>query len=153
MSRLRGQLAMQDLADLAAYLAAPAVPSPLVRLTTCGPAANRYTPERLEFRAASSVPSEIRVRNGGELPLRLLSAPVIAGEAAGAFSITRSDCEAGTVLAPNASCSVAIASGRATAGRARSARVSVAHDWIGGRATVALLLDTAAARSAGRPCD
>lgn len=142
MARLRGQLSRQDIEDLAAYLGNPGVPSPNLRLSSSGDAANPYNPERLEFRAppgAVSPASTLQLRNAGELALRLQSAPALLGAHADQFSISATDCAAGMSLPPQASCSIDIVFHPSGAGALRSALVRIRHDWLRGELSVAML--------------
>jgi len=143
MTPLRGHLTERDMADIAAYVAYPAVPSPEPRITTAGPAATPYTADRLEFAAApdgtSSPPSTVRLTNAGALPLRLAAAPALAGPAAEQFAITATDCAAGTILAQQQSCAVDIVFHPKGDPGLRAASLGLAHDWILGGVNVALI--------------
>lgn len=144
MSPLRGRLSAQDLEDLASYIAQPEVPSPDLRIATEGPARSPWSSERLEFPAiaagTASPASTIRLTNAGRLPLRLLSAPALSGPDAHHFTIDAGDCVAGITLVAGQSCRISVDFRplRGAAGQ-RSARVNVAHDWLGGELNVALI--------------
>jgi len=141
MTPLRGRVSQQDMADLAAYIGAPHTPSPDLRIETSGPAANRFTAERLEFRPGDR--SVVKFTNTGRLPLQLQSAPAISGPDAGTFFIAASDCRAELTLGPGMSCSVDItfrpAPPASNSTSLRSARLGISHDWIRGEVAVALL--------------
>jgi cytochrome c553 len=138
MAPLRGRLGEAERADLAAYIARHDVE---LRLTTEGPAHTPWSAERLEFPppAGGSPPSVIRISNAGQVPVRLLSSPVIEGPHAGEFVLVETDCVAGLTLTPSQSCRLSIAfNPRAVAGL-RTASVGVRHDWIRGALHVALI--------------
>jgi hypothetical protein len=137
MSALRGRVTDQDMADIAAYVAHPAVPSPNLQLATFGPAASPYTAERLEFSAPAS--SSIRLINAGALPLGLGSAPVLSGPAVADYSIAATDCRAGAVLAAQQFCTIEIAFAPRGEPGLRAATVSVSHDWIRASVHIALI--------------
>lgn len=144
MEPLRGRVTAQDMADIAAYLAAPGVASPDLRLSSDGPAASPYSSERLEFAetvpGSASTPSTIRLSNAGGIPLRLLSAPKISGVAADDFRLIATDCHAATALASQQSCTIAVAfDPRDGAPGLRAASVGLEHDWIRGSVNVALI--------------
>lgn len=142
MAPLRGRLSGRDIEDLSAYLANPGVPSPRLSLAADGPAASPHSPERLEFRAAAGSNSPVtvvRLRNTGERPLRLLSAPAIAGRHAQQFAIVSSDCSQGSVLEPQSSCGIGVAFWSPSGGTLFTATLGVDHDWVGGAVAVALL--------------
>ena len=143
MTPLRGRLTDRDMADIAAYAAFPAVPSPDPRIMTAGPAATPYSNDRLEFFAEPegppSPPSSIRLTNAGALPLRLASAPVLAGPAAEQFVIAATDCSAGMTLAPQQSCAVDILFRPVGHQGLRAASLGLAHDWIRGGVNIALI--------------
>ncbi|MFM9967671.1 MAG: hypothetical protein ACKVQK_04600, partial [Burkholderiales bacterium] len=136
-----------DIQDLAAYLAQPLVASPRLAVSTKGPAANSYTTERLEFRAtagASSPITIVRLTNTGDHSLRLLSAPILAGQNAQDFSVSTTDCLPDGVLVPQAFCEIGVVFRARTFSTVSPATLFVAnlrveHDWIGGGVTLALL--------------
>lgn len=153
MEPLRGRVTAQDMADIAAYLAAPDVASPDPRLSSEGPAASPYSGERLEFAetvsGSASPPSTIRLSNAGGIALHLLSAPKISGVAADDFRLIATDCHAATALAPQQSCTIAVAfDPRGDALGLRLARVSLEHDWIRGGVNIALIGRVGAAEPA-----
>jgi hypothetical protein len=143
MNALRGRLTAADYADLAAYIGQPNVPSPELRVSTSG-ASN----DRIDFgqvAAGASAAGQMRLANGGALPLRLTSLPQVVGEHALDFSIvTGSSCSSTAAqqgaLGPGTSCVVELrfAPPPGAAGPRRAA-VRIEHDWIGGQAAVALL--------------
>lgn len=143
MTPLRGHLTERDMADIAAYVAFPGVPSPELRVTTMGPAATPFSSDRLEFSDAPSgmavLPSTVRLTNTGALPIRLFSAPVVAGPAAEQFIIAAADCAAGMVLAPQQSCAVELVFLSDGEPGLRAASLHFTHDWISGGANVALI--------------
>ncbi len=136
MTPLRGRVTVEDMADIAAYVADPAVASPAVHLTTSGPAASAYTSERLEFAGAGT--SSVRLTNAGALPFGLGAAPFLDGPAAAQFILAASDCESGAVLAPQQSCALRVEYRPVGIGL-RTATLRIAHDWIGGSTNVALI--------------
>lgn len=143
MTPLRGRLSAQDMADIAAYIETPGIPSPEPRLANTGPAASRWSTERLEFPAARSgsmsAVSMVELTNAGTVPLQILSAPVLDGPDAAQFAIVASHCAAGMTLAARQSCSMAIAfQPRGPAGL-RTASARIGHDWIRGGIHVALI--------------
>lgn len=143
MAPLRGRLGATDLADLAAYLARPSVPSPDLRPGTVGPDGRFLPGERVAFEAASAgaaTAATARIVNAGSVAVRLRSGPRLAGPDAALFGVDRSDCVEGLELAPGRSCSITVAfraSGAAPG--LRSASLAVDHDWIGGGTTLALI--------------
>lgn len=143
MTPLRGRLTERDMADIAAYVAFPAVPSPEPRVTTTGPAATPYTTDRLEFSAAPDgallPPSTVRLTNTGALPMQLASAPALAGPAAEQFAITATDCGAGMTLDPQQSCTVDILFRPQGDEGLHAASLGLAHDWIRGGINIALI--------------
>jgi mono/diheme cytochrome c family protein len=155
MEPLRGRVTAQDMADIAAYLAAPDVAGPDLRLSSDGPAASPYGGERLEFAETSpgsaSPPSTIRLSNAGGIPFRLLSAPKISGVAADDFRLIATDCHAATALAPQQSCTIAVAfDPRGDAPGLRAASVGLEHDWIRGGVNIALIGRVGTAEAAKR---
>lgn len=143
MTPLRGRVSVQDMADIAAYVAFPSVASPTAHLTTSGPAASPFTSERLEFpvvaAGTASPPSSVRLTNTGTVALRLATAPVLAGPEAAQFSIASSDCATGMILAAQQSCAVEIAFHPQGRAGLRAASLRIAHDWIGAGTSVALI--------------
>jgi cytochrome c553 len=135
MAPLRGKLSASDMADIAAYVAAPSVPSPGLRHATSGPAASPYSDQRLEFTTAGR--SWVRLTNAGALSVRLEAAPIIVGPHATDFRIVASECAAGP-LVPGQSCTIEVAFAPTGEGL-RTAALRIAHDWIGGAAAFALL--------------
>ncbi len=143
MTPLRERLTSQDMADLAAYLDFPAVPSPELRLSTSGPAASPYGGERLEFPEAhsgsSSPPTTIRLTNTGAKPMRLISAPALAGPDAAQFALKATDCVAGITLAAQQSCALEIVFNPEGGPGLHAAKINLAHDWIRGEVNIALI--------------
>lgn len=143
MTPLRGRLSEKDMADLAAYIAFPAAPSPDPRLATAGPAASPYSAERLEFPEAAAggapIASTVRITNRGALPLTLLSSPAIGGPAAADFTLAASDCRAGATLGAGESCSMEIVFQPGGETGLRAATLGLTHDWVRGGAHVALI--------------
>jgi hypothetical protein len=142
MTPLRGRLGAQDYADLAAYLGNPAVPSPALRSAVSGPAAT-VSPNRLDFgvvsRNGQSASSRWHLVNEGSVGLTVTGAPQLRGNHPQDFVIFASDCSAGLALSAGASCSVDLSFRPIEGVDARQAAVSVAHDWVGGEAAVALV--------------
>ena len=146
MTPFRGRLTAIDYADLAACIGNPAIPSPEVRITTSLPGGGAGAADRIEFGelAAGQVSSvaTLRIANAGAVPFTLAWAPQLAGTNASEFSIEATDCATGAVLPATQSCRVDLRfrpGGAPGAPGARTARVSVTHDWVGGVAAVALL--------------
>ena len=143
MLPLRGRLSAADMADLAAYIANPAIASPELRLGTAGPGSIAWSTERIEYPTSSPgmvLPaSSIRLSNAGTLPLQLQSAPALDGPHAAEFAILESDCRAGMVLDASQACAIRVTFRPRGPEGLRSASVGIAHDWIGGSVHVALI--------------
>lgn len=141
MSPLRGRLSAQDMADIAAYVARPGVPSPEARVTTSGPAASPYNSDRLEFVGATN--GTVHLSNMGAVALRLTASPLLDGEHAAQFAITQSTCGADLILRQDESCATTIAFRADTEPAPRTAAyfavLRLAHDWIGASANIALI--------------
>ncbi|MBL8692280.1 MAG: hypothetical protein JNL04_24455 [Rhodospirillaceae bacterium] len=137
MTPLRGRLSRQDMADLAAYVARPAVPSPEPRVSTSGAASLPYMPDRLEFAGAAT--GMVRLSNAGAVALRLDARPALAGEHAPRFAIAEATCAEGLVLGEGESCTVTIAFVPDAGPGLRLAVLRLAHDWIGGATSVPLI--------------
>lgn len=152
MAALRDRLTPQDMADVAAYVARPDVASPELRLATAGPAHSPWSAERLEFSGtlagSTSASSSVRLTNVGALPLRLVSAPELAGPASGDFVIVGGDCAAGATLSTGQSCAVAVVFQPRGAAGTRTASLGIRHDWIRGAVHVALIGQVAPPRAA-----
>lgn len=150
MAPLRGRLAGADLADLAAYIGDPGVPSPQVELATWRPGGEPGLADRIELGevtiGAASDAATLELRNTGQLAFAITGAPEVAGTDAGDFAIESADCDAGSLVAPGASCRFALVFGPSAVG-ARAARFLVPHDWVHGVAAVALLGSAAPAAS------
>lgn len=135
MTPLRGRLSTQDVADVAAYLGNPAVPSPTLRV---GPG------DRLDFGAISqgqtSARGAVTLTNTGTLSLTLTSNSRLTGPQAAEYSIADSSCTSGRLLAPSESCEVGVLF-RPPSGASglRTAALQVDHDWVSGTAAVALI--------------
>jgi len=138
MAIFRGRLSATDYADLAAYIGRPDVPSPDLRISN-----SAGTGDRIDFGAVavgSNASGQMRLTNAGALPLRLSSAPRLAGEHPLDFVLGVSTCGIGLTLAPQASCTIDVRFAPPPgADGARRAALQVEHDWIGGVAAVALL--------------
>ena len=147
MEPLRGWLTAADMADIAAYVARPSVPSPDPRVTTSGPASTRFAPDRLEFAAAragtTTVASEVRITNAGAIGLNLAASPVLAGPSASEFTIAATDCRAPMSLASGQSCTVSIVFEPVGEAGPRAATLRLAHDWIRGAVNVPLIGEVA----------
>lgn len=143
MRPLRGRLTAQDMADIAAYVARPSVPSPEPRVATSGPAASLYSSDRLEFAGAGATSGKVHLSNTGVVALRLIAGPLLDGEHAAQFAITQSTCDAGLILRQDESCAVTIAFRADTELAPRTAAylavLRLAHDWIGAGANIALI--------------
>jgi mono/diheme cytochrome c family protein len=143
MSILRGFVHGDHLDDLAAYIGTPAIPSPDLRLSTRGPAANAFSPERLDFGAmragSTSAASAVRLENRGQLSVQLGSTPTLAGDHHGEFELLATDCRAGTVLDTAQGCEAIVAFRPRGAPGLRTASLGIPHDWVGGATRVALI--------------
>jgi mono/diheme cytochrome c family protein len=140
MALLRGRLSAQDMADIAAYVARPGVPSPDPRIATSGAAARPYAADRLEFSGADALAGTVRLSNLGTVALSLVAGPALTGEHAARFTIAETTCTPDLVLREGESCAVTILFGP-EAGRSglSIAVLRLAHDWIGAGANVALI--------------
>jgi hypothetical protein len=147
MAPLRGRLVAADLEDLAAYLGDPAVPSPQITVTTVGPDGAAGAADRLDFGAvavgARSAVAVVMLANTGARAFRLTEAPRLEGSAAAELSLRSSGCAAGAIVEPQATCRFELQLHPSGAPGPRTARLVVAHDWIGGATAVALLGRTA----------
>jgi cytochrome c553 len=151
MTPLRGRLSAQDIADVAAYIGNPGVPSPTLRVSAQSPAGTE-SGDRLDFGAIlpsqTSARGTVRLANDGALPLQLTSNVRIVGPSMAEYALVDSSCTATATLAAGQSCEIGITF-RPAPGSAgmRSAAVQVDHDWVGGTAAIALLgtAETAAA--------
>jgi len=137
MTPLRGRLTAQDMADLAAYVARPGVPSPEPRVGTSGAASLPYAADRLEFTGAAT--GMVRLSNAGSVALRLGASPVLAGEHAAQFTIIGTTCAPGLVLGKDEACTVTVAFNPDAGPGLRVAVLRLAHDWIGAGANVPLI--------------
>lgn len=143
MAPLRGRVTAADMADIAAYLARPEVPSPDLRSGTVA-ADGRFVPaERITFAGPSPVGSvqaaTMRLLNAGSVAVRFGEAPRVSGPDAGLFEVTATDCGAERVLASGEACSVTVAfRAQGTAGL-RSASLFLEHDWLRGGTALALI--------------
>jgi cytochrome c553 len=153
MTPLRGRLAAADVADLAAYIGNPAVPSPQVQLTTRLPGGEAGPADRIDFGElevnTGTAVATFSLTNTGLVAFMITAAPDVAGANAAELSIESTDCGAGQMVAPAQSCSCELRFRPVGAAGARTARVSVGHDWVYGIAAVALL--GAASPPASRP--
>lgn len=142
MSPLRGRLTAQDLKDLAAYIAQPAVPSPDLRfsLTTL---ASKGSADRLEFPAAAgsvTLPSStVWLTNVGQTGALLLADPVLNGPDAAQFEIVTADCRAGIALETGQRCRVDVSFRPHGLPGLRSASLGIRHDWLRGATNIALI--------------
>lgn len=139
MMPLRGRLSRQDMADIAAYVARPGVPSPEPRVATSGPAAVPYVTDRLEFAYAGATTGTVRLSNVGTIALRLIAGPALNGEHAARFAIAETTCAEGLVLQRDDACTLTIAFNPEAGAGLRVAVLRLAHDWIGAGANVALI--------------
>lgn len=143
MTPLRGRLAAADVADLAAYIGNPAVPSPQVQLTTRLPGGEAGPADRIDFGELevdeSTAVATLQITNTGLVAFAITAAPDVAGASAAEFSIESTDCGAGEIVAPAQSCRCELRFRPVGVAGARTARVGVAHDWVHGIAAVALL--------------
>jgi hypothetical protein len=151
MTPLRGRLAADDVANLAAYIGNPSVPSPSLRVSARSPGGAESS-DRLDFGAVlpgqTSARGIVRLANDGALPIQLTSNVRIVGQQAAEYTLADSGCATAAALGPAQSCEIGIIF-RPTPGSmgSRSAAAQVDHDWVGGTAAVALLgtAETAAA--------
>jgi len=143
MTPLRGRLSARDFADIAAYVASPAVASPEPRVSASGPAASPYASDRLEFfdvqAGSTSPPSTLSLANQGAVALQIGSAVVVTGPDAAQFAVSFVDCRAGQVLDAGQACTVAIVFRAEGPPGLRTATLRLAHDWIHGGFNVPLL--------------
>ena len=143
MARSRGRYTAKDMQDLATYIGNPATPSPDLRLQTSGPAANSFTSERLDFGTqpvgSTSASSSVRLTNVGQLALRIINPPLLNGPDSAQFEVVSSDCKSDLVLQTQQSCQVTVNFRANGSPGLRTAAVFVAHDWIRGGVSVALI--------------
>lgn len=143
MARSRGRYTAKDLLDLATYIGDPSVASPDLRLQTIGAAANPFTAERLEFgsqtQGSSTPASTVRLNNVGQLALRIQDGPVLGGSDASQFELVYSDCRRDLVLQSQQSCDVSVSFRAIGPAGLRTASITVAHDWIRGGVSIALI--------------
>ncbi len=139
MTPLRGRLSGQDMADIAAYVAQPSVPSPEPRVSTFGPATVPHVADRLEFAEAGAIAGTIRLSNTGGVALRLGAPPILAGEHAAQFAIAETSCAPGLILRKDESCTVTIVFSPEAGPGLRVAVLRLAHDWIGSGANIPLI--------------
>lgn len=143
MAPLRGRLAAADIADLAAYIGNPGVPSPILRVSARSSAGTESS-DRLDFGAVplgqTSARGIVRLANDGALLVQLTSNVRIVGPHAAEYAVADSGCATAATLGPAQSCEIGITF-RPAPGSAglRSGAVQVDHDWVGGTAAVALL--------------
>lgn len=143
MAPLRGRLATQDIADVAAYIGNPGVASPQINVITRSTGGTTNT-DRLDFGTVptgnTSGRATVHLRNDGALPLRLISGVRIVGPQATDFTVLDATCHASSTLATTETCELGIAF-RPAIGVAgmRAAAAQIDHDWVGGTAAVALL--------------
>jgi cytochrome c553 len=153
MMPLRGRLTTQDIADVAAYLGNPSVPSPLLLVTTRSPSGAPGT-DRVDFGTVpagqTSQTATVQLRNDGALAMQLTSNPRIVGSHGAEFAVASSSCTA-AVFGAAESCEINLTF-RPAAGVTglRSAAVQIDHDWVGGVAAMALI-GTADASAANPP--
>lgn len=143
MARSRGRYSAQHLKDLATYIGNPSVASPDLRLQTRGAAANPFTAERLDFGAQSvggtSPTSTVRIVNAGQHAIRLTSSPALTGTDSSQFEVVFSDCASDLVLQFQQGCEVSVIFRAVGEAGLRTASIQVAHDWIRGSVSVALI--------------
>lgn len=150
MTPLRGRLSAQDIADVAAYIGNPGVPSPSLRVSAQSPP-GMESGDRLDFGAVPpsqvSARGIVRLANDGALPLQVTSNVRIVGPNMAEYAVVDSNCTATITLAAGQSCEIGVTF-RPSSGSAglRSAAVQADHDWVGGTAAIALLgtIETAA---------
>ncbi len=143
MAPLRGRLTAVDIADVAAYIGNPSVPSPVLRVVTNAPN-GPVSSDRLDFGVVlpgqTSGRGNVRLANDGALPMQITSSVRIVGPHAAEYSLADSGCGPTTTLGPGQSCEIGITFRPGSSGeRLRTAAVQVDHDWVSGIAAVALL--------------
>jgi hypothetical protein len=143
MAAFRGRLQAGDYADLAAFIGNPAVPSPELRVTTTAPAGGRAAADRIDFGpvppGGRSAVGSVQLVNLGQLPLQLEGAPRLVGSDAADFVVVGTDCQAPAPLHPQQACRIDLAFTPLAGDGTRSAAVLVDHDWVEGRAALALI--------------
>lgn len=154
MTPLRGRLTDEQIADVAAYIGNPSVPSPSLQVSTRSPTGASGT-DRVDFgtlpSGQMSQPATVQLRNDGALPLQLISGARIVGPQAAEFAIVSATCASAALLDAAQSCDIGlIFQPAAGAAGLRAAAVQIDHDWIGGVAAAALL-GTAEASAANPP--
>lgn len=151
MTPLRGRLSPGDIADLAAYIGEPAVPSPELKLSVQDAAGVTPGRERMELHAAAGESSSgvLVLSNAGKLPLRWLSAPFINGPGSDGFHIVSTDCSEGAELAPQQNCSVQVGF-RGQPRTLSTAALGIRHDWLGVGVYVALIGRTSVSPGPGK---
>jgi len=154
MAPLRGRLAANDIADLAAYIGNPGVPSPTLRVSARSSGGADST-DRIDFGTVLlgqiSARGTVRLANDGALPLQLTSGVRIVGPHNAEYALADSSCAASAVLTPGQSCAIEVTFAPAPGGAGlRTAALQIDHDWVGGTTAVALL-GTAEASAANPP--
>jgi MYXO-CTERM domain-containing protein len=143
MTPFRGRLTAVDLADLAAYLGDPLVPSPQLTVTVSRPDGDAGPADLIDFgtvmAGAASEEVTVELRNTGQLGLAITSAPEVLGVAAAEMSWTAVECAAGQRLAAQQACRLGLRFAPTGADGPRAARLRIPHDWVGGAAAVALV--------------
>ncbi len=153
MAPLRGRLSAQDIADVAAYIGNPTVPSPVLLIATLSPGGAAGS-DRLDFGTVpsgqASARATVQLRNDGALPLQITSSVRIVGPQPAEFTLVDTSCAA-AILGAGQSCEIGLTFRPAPgATGVRSAAVQIDHDWVGGIAAAALL-GTAEASAANPP--
>lgn len=143
MAPLRGRLSAQDIADVAAYIGNPGVPSPTLRVVARSPGGPESS-DRLDFGAVppgqTSARGIVRLANDGALPIQLTSNVRIVGPHAAEYTPADSGCATAAALGPAQSCEIGITFRPAPGSVGlRSGAAQIDHDWVGGTAAVALL--------------
>lgn len=142
MAPLRGLLTAADIADLAAFIGNPGVPSPVLQVSTRGPSGGESS-DRIDFgtvqQGQNSARGTFRLTNSGALSLQVASNIRIVGPHASEYLLADSGCIAHTELNSGQSCEIGIMFRPSGAAGLRIGAAQIDHDWVGGTAAVALL--------------
>lgn len=142
MGILAPHLGARELADIAAYLGAPAIAAPQPVLLAEGRGPDRGAQGRLEIHgfpgSEGGASAAMRLENRGNAPLRVRAAPEITGAAAARFRLLSTDCLADLVLSPGQFCRIEIMF-TAGAEHLATATLVIPHDWLRGGENIALI--------------
>ncbi|MFP5390028.1 MAG: choice-of-anchor D domain-containing protein [Gammaproteobacteria bacterium] len=133
MTKFAGKFSQAELADIAAFIANPAVTAP---------GGISVAPSALAFGATlqgqASAPLTLTLTNGGASALDI-AAVSVQGASAADFTVSGGTCAAGASVAAGASCTVQLTfKPGATGALARAASLSITHNGTGGATSVAL---------------